>query len=83
MDKSPGGGGGGGATQKARDDLQKLQNKALRIIHKYKLINSPGIEVLHNMSGLLSLRQRREKQLLHLMLWYSKNDLNLLKKSAH
>ena len=70
-------------TQKARDDLQKLQNKALRIIHNVKLINAPGIEILHNMSGLSSLRQRREKQLLHLMLWYSKNVLNILKKGRH
>ena len=28
---------------------------------------------------LLSLRQRREKQVLHLMLWFSKFDINLLK----
>ena len=68
-------------TQKLRDDLQKLQNKALRIIHGFKLVNAPGIENLHNMSNIISLRQRREKQLLHLMLWYSKYDIHLLKKN--
>ena len=50
-------------TQKLRDDLQKLQNKVLRIIHGFKLVNAPGIENLHNMSNIISLRQRREKQL--------------------
>ena len=68
-------------TQKLRDDLQKLQNKALRIIHGFKLVNAPGIENLHNMSNIISLRQRREKQLLHLMLWYSKYDIHLLKRN--
>ena len=55
-------------TQKSRDDLQKLQNRVLRIIHGFKLNNAPNIEILHNMSNMLSPRQRREKQLLHLML---------------
>ena len=68
-------------TQEARDDLQKLHNKALRIIHGFNLINAPGIEALHNMSSIISLRQRREKQLLHLMLWYSKYDDRLIKKN--
>ena len=67
-------------SHKSRDDLQKLQNKALRYVHGFRLINAPSIEVLHNMSNILSLRQRREKQLLHLMLWYSKNDDHILKK---
>ena len=66
-------------TQKQRDDLQKLQNKALRIIHGFKLNNSPSIKDLHNMSSILSLEQRREKQLLHLMLWFSKSNKNLFK----
>ena len=34
---------------------------------------------MHNMSRVLSLKQRREKQLLHLMLWFSKFHGNLLK----
>ena len=66
-------------TQKLRDDLQKLQNKALRIIHGYRLDNSPSVKDLHNRSGLLSLEQRREKQLLHMMLWYSKSEKHLFK----
>ena len=66
-------------TKKSRDDLQKLQNKALRIVHGFKLINSPGVKDLHNRSCLLSLEQRREKQLLHLMLWFSKSKNNLVK----
>ena len=69
-------------TQKSRDDLQKLQNKALRMIHGFKLLNAPNTEILHNMSNLLSLRQRREKQLLHLMLWHSKSKEHLLKKDV-
>ena len=66
-------------TQKLRDDLQKLQNKALRIIHGFNLNNSPSIKDLHTMSKVLSLEQRREKQLLHLMLWFSKSSKNLLR----
>ena len=54
-------------SQELRDDLQKLQNKALRIIHGFRLNNSPGLNDLHNRSCLLSLEQRREKQLLHMM----------------
>ena len=46
--------------QKLRDDLQKLQNKALRIAHGFKLINSPSIEVLHNMSSVLNIESRTE-----------------------
>ena len=67
-------------SHKSRDDLQKLKNKALRYVHSFRLINAPSIEVLHNMSNILSLQQRREKQLLNLMLWYSKNDDHILKK---
>ena len=68
-------------SQKLRDDLQKLQNKALRYIHGFRLVNAPTIAVLHNMSNILSLLQRRrEKQLLHLMLGYSKNNDHILKK---
>ena len=63
--------------------MQKLQTKALRIIHGIKLISTPGTENLHNRSKLLSLRQRREKQLLHLMLWFSKNNINLLKRNRN
>ena len=63
------------------EDLQKIQNNTLRIIHGYRLNNSPSLETLHNMSSLLSLKQRREKQLLHLVLWFSKCKRNLLKKN--
>ena len=66
-------------TQKLRDDLQKLQNKALRIVYGYRLENSPNVKDLHNRSGILSLEQRREKQLLHMMLWYSKFGNHLVK----
>ena len=64
-----------------RDDLQKLQNKGLRIINGFRLINAPGISDLHKLSGLLSLRQRCDKQLLHLMLWFSKSGENLVRKN--
>ena len=49
------------------------------MVYRYKLVNSPSIEILHNMSSVLSLTQRHEKQLLHLMLWYSKSGKNVLK----
>ena len=51
-------------------------------MHGFKLLNAPNIEALHNMSSLLSLKQRHEKQLFHLMLWYSKSKNNLLKKNV-
>ena len=54
--------------------------KLLRKINGFKLNTSPEIEAMNNMSGLLSLRQRQEKQLLLLMLWYSQFNRNLLKK---
>ena len=69
-----------GCAQKSRDNLQKLQNKALRTVNGYNLANSPSTELLHNMSFILSLRQRWEKQMLHLMLWYSKSEKNVIKK---
>ena len=49
------------------------------MVHRYKLINSPSIESIHNMSSVLRLTERREKQLLHLMLRYSKSGKNVLK----
>ena len=69
------------STRKSRDDLQKLQNKALRTVHGFRLNNSPGVKDLHDRSCLLSLEQRREKQLLHLMLWFSKFKKNLVKSN--
>ena len=69
------------STRKSRDDLQKLQNKALRTVHGFRLNNSPSVKDLHDRSCLLSLEQRREKQLLHLMLWFSKFKQNLVKSN--
>ena len=68
-------------TKRSREDLQKLQNKALRIVHGFRLNSSPGLKDLYKRSCLLSLEQRREKQLLHLMLWFSKFNKNLVKGS--
>ena len=69
------------STRKSRDDLQKLQYKALRTVHGFRLNNSPSVKDLHDRSCLLSLEQRREKQLLHLMLWFSKFKQNLVKSN--
>ena len=69
------------STKKLRDDLQKLQNKALRILHGFRLNNSPGLKDLHDRSCLLRLEQRREKQLLHMMLWFSKFKQNLVESN--
>ena len=50
-----------------------MQNDILRIGNKSKLSERISIEHLHIKSKLLSLEQRREKQLLMLMYIHSKN----------
>ena len=50
-----------------RNDLQTLQNHALRICYNVRLRDRESVERMHNRANLLSLEQRRQKQLLHLM----------------
>ena len=50
-----------------RSDLQKLQNHALRICYNVRLRDRVSIVQMHTRAGLLSLEQRRQKQLLSLM----------------
>ena len=53
-----------------RSDLQKLQNHALRICYNVRLRDRVSIVYMHSEAGLLSLEQRRQKQLLSLMFIY-------------
>ena len=50
-----------------RSELQKLQNHALRICCNVRLHDRVSIVNMHSRAGLLSLEQRRQKQLLCLM----------------
>ena len=50
-----------------RNDLQKLQNHALRVCYNVRLRDRVSIVQMHNDAGLLSLEQRRQIQLLSLM----------------
>ena len=47
-----------------RQDLQTLQNNALRVCYNVRLRDRISIELMHNRANLLSLEQRRQKQLL-------------------
>ena len=53
-----------------RSDIQKLQNHALRICYNVRLRDKVSIVHMHASAGLLSLEQRRQKQLLSLMFIY-------------
>ena len=55
-------------------DLQIMQNNVLRICNNTKLSDRVSIEKLHKKAKLLSLEQRRQKQLLTLMYIYSQLD---------
>ena len=61
-------------TKEKKGDLQVMQNDILRICNKSKLTDKVSIEKLHQKATILSLEQRREKQVLMLMYVYSKND---------
>ena len=51
-----------------------MQNDVLRICNNSKLADRISIEFLHKKANLLSLEQRREKQVLMLMYLYSQKD---------
>ena len=61
-------------TIEKRSELQKIQSDILRICNGSKLSDRISIELLHNKAKLLSLGQRRKKQLLMLMYVYSKEE---------
>ena len=60
-----------------KKDLQTLQNNALRICLRYKLVDRISERKLHEESRLQSLEQRRSFQLLKLMYYHSKDVGNL------
>ena len=53
-----------------RNDLQTLQNNALRICYNVRLRDRVSVGNMHRNANLLSLEQRRQKQLLCLMFLY-------------
>ena len=59
-----------------KHDFQIMQNDILRICENKKLEDRISIEDLHKKAKILSLEQRRAKQLLILMYKLSKNDEN-------
>ena len=61
-----------------KKDLQTLQNNALRICLRYRMVDHVTIERLHEEANLQSLEQRRKFQLLKLLYDYSK-DVRYLK----
>ena len=58
-------------------DLQLLQNNALRICHNVRLRDGFSIERMHQRANLLSLEQRRQKQVLFLMFMYKERHENV------
>ena len=61
-------------SKEKRNELQKIQNDILRICNGTRVVDRVSTEILHNKAKLLSLNQRRQKQLLTLMYIYSKED---------
>ena len=60
-----------------RNDLQVLQNNALRLSKRYRLLDRIAIECLHRECSIIGLEQRRRLQLLHLMYLHSKVEVNV------
>ena len=59
-----------------KNDLQILQNNALRICYNVRLRDKVLIERMHNQANLLSLDQRRQKQVLLLLFIYKNRHVN-------
>ena len=59
------------------DDLQIIQNDALRTCYNVKRRDRLSISNMHKRSKLLSLQQRRTMQLLSLMFLHKKDPINL------
>ena len=66
-----------------RLDLQKLQNHALRICYNVRIRDRVSIAQMHSQSNLLSLEQRRKKQLLGLMFIYKHRHLDVARVHIH
>ena len=62
-----------------RYELQVLQNNALRLCKRYRLLDRVPIDRLHLECRILGLEQRRRKQLLRLMYLHSKVEDNVKK----
>ena len=60
-----------------RQDLQRLQNNALRICFNIRLRDRVTIVQMHHRAKLLSLEQRRQKQLLNLLFIYKTRQDNI------
>ena len=71
----------GSCTIGQRQELQTIQNNALRLCKRYFLLDMIRIRDLHAECTLLGLEQRRRKQLLRLMYLHSKNEL-IIKQPA-
>ena len=65
-----------------RLDLQTLQNNALRICFNVRLRDRISIDRMHVRSNLLSLEQRRRKQLLNLMFIYKQRHFDIRRVHA-
>ena len=62
-----------------RYELQVLQNNALRLCKRYRLLDRIAISRLHSECTILGLEQRSRKQLLRLMYMHSKDEDNIKK----
>ena len=67
----------GSCTIGQRQELQTIQNNALRLCKRYFLLDMIRIRDLHAECTLLGLEQRRRKQLLRLMYLHSKDESNI------
>ena len=65
-----------------RSDLQILQNDALRICFNVKLRDRVSVVRMHQRARLISLEQRRQKQLLNLMFIYKNRHVNIRRVHA-
>ena len=59
-----------------RNDLQTLQNSALRVCYNVRLRDRVAVKGMHNRANLLSLEQRRQVQVLCLMFIYKTRHLD-------
>ena len=59
-----------------KNDLQTLQNNGLRTCYNVRLRDRVSIERMHNQAKLLSLEQRRQKQVLLLLFIYKTRHID-------
>ena len=58
-----------------KHDLQIMQNDALRFCKGLQLLDNVAIKTLHDSISLLSLEQRRKKQLLNIMFNHARKGI--------